>query len=82
MNEEQQKLNNKKWEKHLEISNKYRSQADQELGIIWGIPQCCIKQYIEDSNLGIMSAIHRMYVHKKQFNTINYVPCDTCAEKL
>lgn len=70
------------YEKHLSIEQKYISQMHWELGKLYGYPECCIKQFIEEITTTIQPAIYRQAKHKRILPAVGYVPCDNCMKKI
>lgn len=72
-----------RWKKHLAIERRYLGIMHTLVGRVWDIPECCIKQFVEDTRYGIMSAQYRQLKHQKMIPPqIGYVPCDDCMKKL
>lgn len=64
-------------------SDELRTMMYTEMGKLWEIPECCIKQWCDEMELGISPAISREFYHKALIpENIVYVPCDGCMEKI
>lgn len=75
--------NMNKWQQHLDIERKYLSLMHTEVGRVWGIPECCIKQFCDEVVLGIQVAQYRSLKHHKIIPPqIGHVPCDECMKKI
>lgn len=70
------------YREHIKIERRYLSLMHHSLGRLYGIPECCIKQFVEEVLLGIMVAQYRQLKHQKLLGNIGYVPCDKCMEKI
>ena len=48
----------------------------EEMGIYYGYPACCIKQYIDNKNNNTANFF------LLQNNTTGFIPCDECTERI
>jgi hypothetical protein len=66
---------------HCKIVKKYYTLMHTELGRLYNIPECCIKQFCEEQSLGIYSSSYRQNKFQKLIPSfIGYVPCDECMK--
>ena len=67
---------------HYEVQEKYLRLMHTEIGRVWKIPDCCIRQFCNETVLGIPSALYReMRFHLPIPLGYQYVPCDKCMKK-
>lgn len=52
-----------------------------EWGLFYGYPLCCIRQFCDESLLGIPSGSARQEKYNRSIPT-EHVPCDKCMEEI
>ncbi len=73
----------RRWNEHRKIEKRYMSIMHTMVGKVWEIPECCIKQFVKETCVGIMVAQYRILTHEKQIPVgYDYVPCDECMKKI
>lgn len=70
------------WQEHIKIERRYLTIMHSAIGRLYKIPECCIKQFVEEQKYGIMSAQYRQLKHGKLIQGVDYVPCDNCMQEL
>lgn len=71
------------YREHIKIERRYLRIMHTSIGRLYRIPDCCIKQFVEEVCLGIMVAQYRQLKHQKLIPPqVGYVPCDECMAKL
>ena len=78
------KLDLIKHRKHMEIMMKHQDRMHRELGEFYGYPKCCVEQFVEENNKGILSAMYRSasFRFSLEWLQLNYVPCDKCMAQI
>ena len=73
----------REWVTALKIQLKHQRAMHEELGKFYDIPDCCVRQFCDENERGILSAQYRQQKHGKFINPIiGYVPCDVCMMRL
>lgn len=73
------------WRKERALINTHNRAIQTDLGKLYKYPECCIKQFCDEVEAGMLPAVRREYTHNHPLPPISseqgYVPCDECMKK-